>query len=221
MTTTGEQTSLDESNRIPKVVFGNPETQDLAYDLIPDWVPHLSEHLRLFDGEWMFDRRKLNVSLVDSEFLSLCTDHLSAFQICMKWSHLRGVTPHSALEDGFKRLKWARTLGLVLRDNKPNTPATFMRIRTLHPAGPGPPPTQWFYFPAKAHRVLTLCSGSFTCRTIARTLLMESECIPSEGALLVETAAVVSFVKWLVSSRIASWIDDSLSRRGRLGALLS
>lgn len=209
---------MDVSSLIPKVIIGNPESRGMAYDFIPDYRPFLHAETSQDEHEqFYYQGRLLPLAIADRRLLSLCDGRRSVFHVCREWANLTGLDVHDGVAKGFERLKWARGHGLVVRDNAFTTEALFLRLRELQ--ADGSERVQWLYLPPFAYRVLTLCSGSFTCTEMARIISSEQEGPTAPSALAASVQKVQQVVEVLIDHRVATWLDDSTRRRRRLEAL--
>jgi hypothetical protein len=179
----------------------------------------------LQNGRVYYGEIPLQLSAQEQFLLARCDGCHSVYALTMDFAQAFQLAERDeAAVIVFDRLKWARSLGLIRRDNAFRPDGLFIRIRQVKPEGTEE--RRWFYLPPFAQRVLTLASGAFSCREIAAQIRSEFESgthqYPGLEELEQSTVedAVVETCQFLISIGIVAWIDDEQSREMRLTAFL-
>ncbi|HEY6740150.1 MAG TPA: hypothetical protein VI076_15005 [Actinopolymorphaceae bacterium] len=207
---------------VPKVIIGNPETKGIAYDAMPNYRPRLAPRVTIHPQELRYDDRPLPLDAENDFLLRRCHPERTSpvSRIVEAYAEHFGLDLDDAMVDAYARLKWARSLGLVHRDNRFTDDGLFLRIRRLR--DDGTEDRRWVFLPPFTQRVLELASGSFSCREIAATIAAERSAgttadLPHD----VLERAVLECCRRLVAEQIVAWIDDEDSRARRLEEFLA
>lgn len=216
---------IDLVSCIPKIIIGNPETRGISFDIIPNYRPYFAADVTVRDEQIYYRGILISLSAHEQFLLSRCNGYHTVYAMTMDFAReFQRVDREDAVAIVFDRLKWARSLGLVKRDNAFGPDGLFIRIRQLLDSGSEE--RRWLYLPPFAQRALTLASGAFSCREIAAQICSEFELgthqyLGLEGLekSIVENA-VVETCQFLISTGIVAWIDDEDSRQRQLAEFL-
>jgi hypothetical protein len=202
----------DLTERIPKIVIGNPGAQDrLGWDIIPNWRPRLALGVTVDNDNRVvpLTGRAFTVSAEFGAVLRMC-DGRTFWEICQACHvtlDLAAATEHAA-----RHVKAGRVLGLVKWDfTLDNRDGAFFRRRRL---GDGPTGHDWFLVPPFTKRVFDLCSGAYSCRELAAELAAETG-RDSDRVL----GAVLRSCRTLIDIGVVDWVDDTELRAERLASI--
>jgi hypothetical protein len=204
--------TTDLTERIPKIVIGNPGAQDrIGWDIIPNWRPRLAPGVTV-DRNNRVVAGAAGAFIVPADFgtaLRLC-DGRTFWEICQAWhaDNPAADTAH-ATEDAARHVKAGRVLGLVKWEfTLDNRDGVFFRRRRL---GDGPTGHDWFFVPSFTKEVFDLCSGAYSCRELAAELAGRTGREPNRML-----GAVLRSCRTLIDIGVVDWIDDTILRSERL-----
>lgn len=203
-------TTVDTASRIAKIAVGNPETARVAFDFIPDYIPRLTSRASWRDDELLIDGHQVKLSEEEREMLRHFGPDRSVYQVCQAWARTRELSDSDVLTDGFAILKELRECGLVIRDNDLGTQSLLIKIRDYRRDPVGRGEINIVYLPALARRVLTLSSGSFSCREIWQRLRAEYP-TAEVGLPFVETTT-----QMLVDLGVVTWLSSEAEREEKM-----
>lgn len=204
---------------IPKVIIGNPEVKDVAYDIVPNYRPYFAPEVAHEAGSIYYGGRALSLSARDYFILSRCDESRTLYDIIADFAAAFSLSIEDSARHVFSRLKWARSLNLVKRDNRFTDDGLLVRIRQL--GADAAADRRWIYLPPFAQRVFTLCSGAYSCAEIAAKIHAEAEARDGQAVdrpMLLR--AVVETCLFLERERAIAWIDDEDQRKARLEEFL-
>lgn len=205
---------------IYKVIIGNPETKDIAYDFLPCYYPNLGKHVSVQVDQVYYDDVCLTLTAQDHFLLTQVDGKHSVASLIEAFARKFDLPIEEATSVVFARLKWARSLCLVIRENTFATAdGIYIRMRSVTEGGEH---HQTLYLPPFAFRVLELASGSYSLREIAQRLHDEAAETGKYSRMEVEKteAAVADVLRFLIDYEIVAWIDDEQSREKRVTEFL-
>ena len=202
-------TAVDMGSRIAKIAVGNPETARVAFDFIPDYIPRLTSKASWRDDELVVDGCQVKLSNDEREMLCHFRPGRSVYHVCQAWGQTRALSDSSMLAEGFAILKELRECGLVIRDNDLRTESLLIKIRDYRrdlESGD----INIVYLPPLARRILTLSSGSFSCREIWQRLREE---YPAADFTL---PFVEATTQMLVDIGVLTWLSSEAERKEKM-----
>lgn len=207
--------TADLTERIPKIVIGNPGPQDgLGWDIIPNWRPCLAPGVRVEQGGTVTPpaAAAFGVPAAFGTALRLC-DGRTFWALCQAFRAATGIADMAvATDEAAQYVKAGRVLGIVRWDFVlRNEDGVFLRRR---PLGAGPDGHEWFFVPPFTKDVFDLCSGARSCREIAAELAGRTGRDPDRML-----GAVLRSCRTLIGIGVVDWVDDTELRAARLAAM--